>query len=185
MGVSFRLVLPRSVRHEVEAVACRFQHSHSSGHHEKANVRVKGEKELAAAVGLHPTDTQQTADEPCGAGQQGKCIKNIDSALDNLAKHNRNDNLECATALDINTDPTNTRRVRGRVERNEIAAKSGKVNAACGVNHPKAREVTAGSERRQDRNMAERDTHLCFIMFVGVFRESGHVEKGSSRGVVM
>jgi hypothetical protein len=48
----------------------------------------------------------------------------MDCAADNLARHEGNENLNCATALNVNPDNTNTRRPRRWIERQEIAAKS-------------------------------------------------------------
>jgi hypothetical protein len=52
-------------------------------------------------------------------------MQGMDGAADKLDQHKENYNLDCVTAPNISNNPTNTIRLRGRVERHEIAAKSG------------------------------------------------------------
>jgi hypothetical protein len=49
----------------------------------------------------------------------------MDGAADNVARHVRNENFKCNTALSVNIDTANTRRPRRWGERNEITTKCG------------------------------------------------------------
>jgi hypothetical protein len=48
-------------------------------------------------------------------------------AMNGLTKRQHNESPQCATALNVNTDAANARGSGGRIERNEITSKRGKL----------------------------------------------------------
>jgi hypothetical protein len=93
---------------------------------------------------LHPTNTQHATKALSRARGEVLSVHRMNCAVGELAKRKHNGKTYCATALNINTDSANARGSGGRIERKEVMSK---VDRACGVNHPKLREITTGSDR--------------------------------------
>jgi hypothetical protein len=60
----------------------------------------------------------------------------MDGAAIDVAKHDRNENLNGITTFNVNAETANTKRSRRWVERNEITAKNGEVDRAGRVDDP-------------------------------------------------
>jgi hypothetical protein len=102
--------------------------------------------ELAVAVLLHPTNTEEAANALSGPRGKVGCIQCVDNSVDNLTGHKRNGESDSATALNVNPRTADVRGAQGWLERSEIAAKCRKFDCAGRVDYPQVREVLAGDE---------------------------------------
>jgi hypothetical protein len=124
------------VGEEVESVSGRFKHTHSCGNHKHTIVIVRKEDEFTSAVGLHPTNTKQSADELRSARGQVRGVQRMDSAVNNPARGKPDKNPDGATALNVNTNPSNARGSGGGCESYEVTFKRGEIDRACGIDYP-------------------------------------------------
>jgi hypothetical protein len=67
------------------------------------------EKEIASAMCLHPIDTKEASEALCKARRKVVSIQRMDGAVENLATHERNENLSCTTTFNVNADTANIR----------------------------------------------------------------------------
>jgi hypothetical protein len=105
--------------------------------HKHTSVRVRGEDEFTAVVGLHPADTEQTADALNRSRGQVRGVQRMDSEVNKPTRGKLDRNPDGATALDVNTNPSNARGGGGGCESYEITFKRGEVDRAGGIDYPK------------------------------------------------
>jgi hypothetical protein len=69
-------------------------------------MRVRGEDEFTAAVGMHPADTKQSADALSRARGHARGVQCMYIAVNKMARGKSDRNPHGCTALNVNSNPS-------------------------------------------------------------------------------